>query len=223
VASLHPTGHHRMRIAVILATVLLLAVSIAMGVTTAYPSLDTDFKMRKNIQQRADAVLRSVPPRSVLFCDSRGLTEHLQLVGDYVLYAPEVFTRLVVDRLNDRNTDDPSPMDPGRARYLTGLLRNKTQADLDAMRDEIATGALAAGKRVFVFTQAGGGARRPPGWRVSPRSKLTLVPVLEGIDTETIARPFPSGRPMAMARRNLPATMPRSTWQIMEITLRPAR
>lgn len=217
----HPAvSHRRMRTAVVLATMLLLAVSVAMGIATAQPTIETDYKTRKNIQQRADAVLRNVPPGSVLFCDARGLTEHLQLVTDYVLYAPEVLTRLMVDRFNDRNADDPSPMDPGRARYLTELLRNKTQTDLDAMREEIVTRSLASGKRVFIFTQGNQGVRRAPGWRFSARSKLTMTPIMEGIDAEAISRPLPNGRPMAMMRRNLPTTMPRSTWQIMEITLR---
>ena len=224
VAIAHPgTTHHRIHIAAVLATMLLLAISVPMGIATAQPSLESDFKTRKNLQQRADAVLRSVPSGSVLFCDARGLSEHLQLVSNYVLYSPEVFTRLMIDRLGNRNAEEPSPMDPGRAHYLTEMLRGKTQAELDALRDEIAIGALSSGKRVFTFTQANLGARRPPGWRMSNRSKLTMVPVMEGIDAELLPRPFPNGRPMAMMKRNLPTTLPRSTWQIMEITLRPGR
>ncbi len=221
VAIAHPgTTHHRMHIAAALATMLLLAVSVPMGIATSQPTLETDFKTRKNIQQRAHAVMRNIPAGSVLFCDARGLSEHLQLVSDYVLYSPEVFTRMTIDRLGDRSADDPSPMDPGRAHYLTEMLRNKTQADLDALRDEIATGALSSGKRVFVFSQGNAGARRAPGWRITNRSKLTMVPVMEGIDAESVSRPNPNGRPMAMMKRNLPTTLPRSTWQIMEITLR---
>lgn len=221
IATAHPeVPRRRMCLATILATVLLLSLSVLFGIATSENTLQNDYRQRKNIEQRAQAVLGHVPAGSVLFSDGRGLTEHLQLVGDYVLYSPEVFTRRAIDRLEMRSPDDPAPMDPGRAKYLAGMMQSRTQGELDALRDEIVTGAIASGRRVFVFMQGTAGLRRPPGWQGFNARTMSLVPVAEGIDPYELTRAFPNGR-AGLANRALPTTMPRAPWQLMEITLKP--
>jgi hypothetical protein len=102
------------------------------------------------------------------------------------------------------------------------LIDGKTQAQLDAIRDDILFGALRSQRRVFVFSQIG--ANRPLGIRSGDR-RLEWKLIATGTDPVAITRDFPSRLGLAAIggrRGRAPTTQPqlRSRFQIFELRLR---
>ncbi len=212
--------------------VMIAATSIPLGIANIHQSMVADYTSRLNLRYRSSTVLSQVPAGSVLFSDDVSLLHHIQMASDYVLYSPEVFMRAMLDRMGERNPDEPNGLDPGRAQYLMHVVGDKKQADLDGMRDGIILGAISAGRRVFVFTQGnqpnwamgparprGGAGIRPPGWRGFSSQKLSLVPLISGTDPEAMPRNNPLARwGLAQPGRDRnPTTMPKAQWQIYEV------
>jgi hypothetical protein len=102
------------------------------------------------VRLAADQILSVAPAGSTVFSDTRVL-HHLQFVGDYAIYSPEVFSRAAVQRLGDvARTDDPHPLQAQRAAALYARLKDLTEAQLIAEQNRLMDTALAEGRRVFV-------------------------------------------------------------------------
>jgi hypothetical protein len=214
----------RLKLGAVFGLAMVTLLSIPLGIANVEQSVQADIASRHNLKYRADCVIAAVPPGSVLVCEDGGLVHHLQLAGDYVLYAPDVFMRAVLDRFGERNMDEPNGLDPGRVKYLLKIFDGKTQVDMEATRDDLLVRALQSGRRVFIFTQSAGGAtgggagmgagagaranagmgagaranastgRRLPGWRSFDINKLELSLVYSGTDPVAMPRNNPLAR-----------------------------
>ena len=197
-----------------------MVLALPLGVSNIYDSLKADVIQRQNLQYRARRVMAQVPAGAVLLSEDMNLLHHLQLVADYVLYAPEVWQKTMIDRMGPKRPDEPQPPDPGRAAYLKQLTGNMSQGQLDQLRDQILLGAMGAGRRVFVFS--GSGIRGPAGaWRGLSSGKLEMRLVETGSDPKAMMRPNRMGQFGMGRNRNEPTTLPVATWQIYEVVNKP--
>jgi hypothetical protein len=188
--------------------------SAGMGIAQSIEPLQMDRLQRLNLLVRTDEIRRFCPPGSIVVGDDTTLFHHLQFVCDYSIYAFDFFNRAALDRLLEREADEPQGLDPGRARYIAKRLRDKTQADLDAFRDELVLASLWQGRHVYLLSGGLTGPRGPMGamgamgaWRRMARSTLDTRLITEQRDLYVIPRP----------RQPLWAGAPRRTPPVLQI------
>ena len=217
---IHPIAVRRLHWGGTIALTLVTLISVPLGIANIREALSADRITRENLNFRAHHILATIPAGNVLISEDINLLHHLQLAGDYTLYSPETFNRLLIDRMGDRNPDEVSPADPGRSQYLKQLLRDQTQTQLDQRRDDLVAGALQSHKRVFLIT-----VDRGPiwSWRRMGNGRLTMNLLYSESDPIAIPRnnrAMRFGMP-ALQRAKLPTTMPRASWNVYEIVQKP--
>ena len=143
----------RLNAGAVCALTIITAISVPLGIANILQSLKADHATRQNLEARTKAILREVPPHSVLICEDAQLAHHLQFVADYYLYTPGFFARPLLDQLVKRDPTEPTGLDPSRVGYLASLLQDYDQAGLDKLRDDVIAEALEGGHRVFAFSQ----------------------------------------------------------------------
>jgi hypothetical protein len=202
-----PQLQTRLRTAGTRALVAITLLAVPFGIANATQHINAGFADIPKLKLRTDAIQKHVPAGSLLFCNDARLLHHIQINGDYFLYEQETFDKATLTSMPDRvkRDDNASPVtiDPGRVNYLLQLTKNKTQVDLDAMRDQIIIEALKAGRRVFVFREPG--TNRAP-WQPFTSSNLLLIPVLTGDDNSS----------QTAGNANL-ASRPASQWKLDEV------
>lgn len=187
--------------------------SVALGINNAGGSLQSDRVARRNLQDRANQVMAVVPPGSVLISYDMNLLHHLQMASQYTLYSPEVFNRGQLNRLGNRDPNEPQGLDPTRSRYMLELTEGMTQNDLDHFRDQLLSSLIRTGHRVFVFSAIQ--PNRPQAARFSSPSFNTTT-VMEGTDLLSVPR---TTRGFAGMFRRPPAPAAPARWHIEELTL----
>lgn len=191
--------------------------SAGMGVAQSIEPLQMDHLARLNLLSRSERVRQLCPAGSILVGDDTPLFHHLQFANDYSIYAFDFFNRAALDRLLEREADEPQGLDPGRARYIAGRLGSKTQGDLDAFRDELVLSAMGRGKHVYLMSGGPGGARGAVGsWRRMARSALEMTTLAEERDPYVVVRPRAPLR--AGAARRTPPSAVAAAWTLYEVT-----
>jgi hypothetical protein len=124
---------------------------------------------------------------------------------------------MALDRLMEREADEPQGLDPGRTRYIASRLQSKTQAELDAFRDQLVLSAMGQGKHVYLMSGGLRGIRGAMGsWRRMARSTLEMNVVTEERDPYVIPRPRP---PLwAGIMRKTPPMPLAAAWTLYEVT-----
>ncbi len=122
-----------------------------------------------------------------------------------------------LDRLLDPEADEPQGLDPGPARYIGGRLESKTQADLNAFRDQLMLSARGQGKHVYLMSGGLSGVRGAMGsWRRMARSAPQMTTLTEERDPYVVPRPRVRLWAGAM-RRTSPSALA-AAWTLYEVT-----
>lgn len=172
----------------------------------------------------ATNLLRLSPNKAVVFAEPRTL-HHLQFVTDCDTYAPDLFSRVAVLRLeNTARNDEPNPLQPQRAKALYELLKDKTDGQLIAEQNHIMDEAFAAHQRVFFvlpLSQATTYRRRflsDRKYNVTVAHQWQEPPDLRANRWQRAG----GNAPVWASRRNLvPSASAGVTWQILEVTPKP--
>lgn len=219
----------RMRLAASLALAAVTLISMPFGLANVERTLHADLAIRRNLQSRADAILAHIPAESVIFTDDIQLLNHLQFVGNYVLYEAAAFRpRREAAPATAPVVAAPAGFDPQRSAYYARVTKGKTAAGMDRMRDQVIVGAISAGRRVFTFTSPATNQplrpfTDPNTWPDRPESvsniRLRLNPSLLGQDPLAIAQGAMARRGFGQLGRSTPITHQPATWQLHEITL----
>ena len=191
--------------------------SAGMGVAQSIEPLRMDRLQRLNLLSRSERIRQLCPAGSILVGDDTALFHHLQFVGDYSIYAFDFFNRMALDRILEREADEPQGLDPGRSRYIAGRLQSKTQGDLDAFRDELVLSAMGQGKHVYLMSGGPSGNRGAMrSWRRMARSTLEMAMLTEERDPYVVPRPrVPLWA--GATRKTLPSAEP-AVWTLYEVT-----
>jgi 4-amino-4-deoxy-L-arabinose transferase-like glycosyltransferase len=133
-------------------------VVVALQLTNAIPTMAADQFSRYQIQLRADAIRAVVPDGAVIISPDPDLLDHLQFVGNYLLYEGTTFRRDWIQALpNADPPDQPQGLDPGRRDALYNRLKDFSQPQLDEQARSLMRDALESKRRVFFVLQG-----RPP-------------------------------------------------------------
>lgn len=191
--------------------------SAGMGVVQSIEPLQMDRLQRLNLLSRSERVRQLCPAGSILVGDDTALFHHLQFANDFSIYAFDFFNRAALDRLLEREADEPQGLDPARARYIAARLESKTQTDLDAFRDELVLSAMGQGKHVYLMSGGLSGVRGAMGsWRRMARSTLEMTTLTEERDPYVVPRPRV---PLwAGAVRRTPPSAIAAAWTLYEVT-----
>jgi hypothetical protein len=202
-------------------------VAIASGVSLygATPSLENEYRTGTALAAAGRKVVAAAPAGSVVFSEERFLN-HLQYVGDYQLYSPEIFNRAYIQRLERIDPDAPQGLQPQRAQFLYRLLRNNSDAELTKKQGQIISNAHRAGKRVFAVLP---GRRNDPNRRRSLPTASFEVKTIATWDEMPAPQPDPRrggpgvrrGRPNPNQWGRAGPNAAAATWEIVEIKPKP--
>jgi hypothetical protein len=138
---------------------------IAAGIVVAFTTgmslydnrgaLDRDFVINANLCDVGRMVVDRIPAADMkkmplLFTEDLGPINHLQFAGNFECYTKNVFTTLAARMVDQPDPNSPNPIQNARSEYTASVYKNKTDADLMKMQNDIMAKALRDGRRVFV-------------------------------------------------------------------------
>jgi hypothetical protein len=96
-------------------------------------------------------VRATVPAGSLVLADEPRL-HHFQFIGDWKTTSIEWFDERAVRRIvnNERDIDEPDPLDPRRLAFLRKMLEDKSGDDLREAFQKLVRSSIDSGRRVFV-------------------------------------------------------------------------
>ena len=137
---------------------LVVAIGCGTGLYTGLDNVAAEAATNRSVLNGTRAVMGAAPAGSVVLGPDR-LLNFLQVAGDYTLYDTQQFDRKFVARLGDVDPNAPTGLQPQRAAAVYAAHGGDSQSDLVREEAQLATDALAAGRRVFVVEQVNGGNR----------------------------------------------------------------
>jgi hypothetical protein len=202
------------------------ALAAAANLAGTLGPLERDYVLMQNLADVGKRIREAIPcgdparadSLAVVFGPSQKLLNYLQFAGEYDLYGSDYFRNgFPVPSMGSNDPNQPNPIQPARKKFLNKVYQDRDNADMIKVQNQIMTGALNAGRRVFVVQPSAemGAFRRTylaskqfettivRKWTEPARMSSDAVKALVGLGSDGSGRSVPQ------------------SWQILEVKLAP--